>query len=69
MRILQEIADAEAAGRSRRQIFTTIWQWAHEAAGRPPPALRDAHFGAPVPHLSEPWYCCAEPTSQQLDLV
>lgn len=68
-RILQEIADAEAAGRSRRQIFTAIWQWAHEAAGRPPPALRDAHFGAPVPHLSEPWYCCAEPTSQQLDLV
>ena len=20
----------------------------------------------PIPHLSEPWYCCAEPTAQQL---
>jgi hypothetical protein len=22
-----------------------------------------------VPHLSEPWFCCAEPTTSQLDLL
>jgi radical SAM superfamily enzyme YgiQ (UPF0313 family) len=68
-RILDGIAAAERAGWSRRTIFTAVWQWAHEAAGSVAPSLRDAHFGAPVPHLSEPWYCCAEPTSQQLEVV
>lgn len=68
-RILQGIADAEAAGRSRREIFTAVWQRAHAAIGRPAPALGDAHFGASVPRLSEPWYCCAEPTSRQLEVV
>ena len=38
---------------------------AHEAAGRAAPALA-AELGAPIPRLSEPWYCCAEPTEQQL---
>jgi hypothetical protein len=66
-RTLRGIADAEQAGWSRREIFAAVWQWAHEAAGRPAPSVGDAHFGAPVPRLSEPWYCCAEPTSQQLD--
>jgi hypothetical protein len=23
-------------------------------------------LGAPIPHHSEAWYCCAEPTKQQL---
>jgi hypothetical protein len=23
-------------------------------------------LGSPIPRLSEPWYCCAEPTEQQL---
>jgi radical SAM superfamily enzyme YgiQ (UPF0313 family) len=68
-RTLQGIADAERARRSRREIFAAVWQWAHEAADRPAPTLGDEHFGAPVPRLSEPWYCCAEPTSQQLEVV
>ena len=66
-RILHGIAEAEQRGRSRRDIFGDIWQEAHEAAGRAAPSLADARFGAPVPRLSEPWYCCAEPTSQQLE--
>ena len=50
----------------RAELFTRIWRIAHEAAGQEAPPL-PAHFaGEPIPHLSEPWYCCAEPTDEQL---
>ncbi len=39
---------------------------AHEAPGKTAPPLDHLNLGSPVPHLSEPWYCCAEPTDQQL---
>ncbi len=66
-RVLHGIAATERTGQSRREIFTAVWRWAHEAAGRSAPPLAETHFGARPPHLSEPWYCCAEPTSQQLE--
>ncbi len=50
----------------RAELFARIWRVAHEAAGRAPPPLPPAFAGDPIPHLSEPWYCCAEPTDQQL---
>ncbi len=59
------VAEGEGAGLARREIFARIWQRAHGAAGRDAPAL-PADLGEAVPHLSEPWYCCAEPTDQQL---
>jgi hypothetical protein len=31
-----------------------------------PDTLHGADPGQPVPRLSEPWYCCAEPTTAQL---
>ncbi len=31
----------------------------------PVPTL-SADLGSAIPRLSEPWYCCAEPTDQQL---
>jgi hypothetical protein len=46
-------------------VFAAIWRIAHEASQRPVPTLPD-EFGSAIPHLSEPWYCCAEPTEQQL---
>ena len=49
----------------RREVFATIWRMAHEAAARTAPNLA-ANLGSPIPRLSEPWYCCAEPTEQQL---
>lgn len=59
------VAQAEVQGLQRREVFMRIWELAHRASGRTAPALpRD--LGAPIPRLSEPWYCCAEPTSQQL---
>jgi len=60
------ITRAEAAGKPRTEIFRGIWRLAWEQAGQPAPALETAHAGAPVPRLSENWYCCAEPTCEQL---
>jgi radical SAM superfamily enzyme YgiQ (UPF0313 family) len=60
------VAQAETHGLSRREIFARIWQLAHEALGVDTPVLADTGMGTPIPRLSEPWYCCAEPTHQQL---
>ncbi len=65
-RALQDcVARGEQKGIARRDGFAAIWRMAHEAAGRTAPALA-GHLGAPIPHLSEAWYCCAEPTDRQL---
>ena len=59
------VARCEGQHLSRREVFAAVWRLAHEAAGRPVPELA-VMPGAPIPRLSEPWYCCAEPTDQQL---
>jgi radical SAM superfamily enzyme YgiQ (UPF0313 family) len=59
------VARCEQQAVARREVFAAIWRMAHEAAARPEPNLA-ANLGAPIPRLSEPWYCCAEPTDQQL---
>jgi radical SAM superfamily enzyme YgiQ (UPF0313 family) len=52
----------------RHTLFDQIWEVAHAAARlMPPPRVdRGRVEPAPIPHLSEPWYCCAEPTTHQL---
>lgn len=59
------VAQCERDGLSRCEVFGAVWRVAHEAAGRAAPALPE-DIGSPIPRLSEPWYCCAEPTEQQL---
>jgi hypothetical protein len=59
-------AQSEQQGWARGEIFERIWRRAHTALGLAPPPLTRADFGEPIAHLSEPWYCCAEPTDQQL---
>ncbi|MFZ1910478.1 MAG: CUAEP/CCAEP-tail radical SAM protein [Burkholderiales bacterium] len=51
---------------ARREVFAAVWHAAHDAAERSAPSLPSS-LGDPIPHLSEPWYCCAEPTEQQLN--
>ena len=58
-------ADADAKKQSRSEAFARIWEAAHLAAGVAAPALK-LGLGRAVPFLSEPWYCCAEPTKAQL---
>jgi radical SAM superfamily enzyme YgiQ (UPF0313 family) len=52
----------------RHEAFAEVWRIAHESAQRPARSIGHA-AGEPVPRLSEPWYCCAEPTDQQLQAV
>jgi hypothetical protein len=63
------VSQAEAEAQSRPQIFAGIWKLAHEQAGLPVPPLDLLHAGEPVPRLSENWYCCAEPTCEQLTSI
>ncbi|MSO65235.1 MAG: radical SAM protein [Alphaproteobacteria bacterium] len=56
--------EGEESGASRRDIFAAIWRAAHAAGPTVlPPTLATAR--APGPRMSEPWFCCAEPTSLQ----
>ena len=53
----------------RHELFEEISALAHRRAEIPAPPPRRVVGRAPVPHLSEPWYCCAEPNPEQLTLV
>ncbi|HEX4647002.1 MAG TPA: CUAEP/CCAEP-tail radical SAM protein, partial [Verrucomicrobiae bacterium] len=58
-------AEADRKKESRVVAFSRIWKAAHAAAGIAAPELRVREERS-VPFLSEPWYCCAEPTRDQL---
>ncbi len=54
----------QAAGKPREQLFREVWTLAHAYLDRPAPPVSMADC-APSAELSEPWYCCAEPTDEQ----
>ena len=64
--IMTWVMAAEKAGLPRAGVFAGIWERTHAALGEAVPPLDPAQFGAAIPHHSEPWYCCAEPTETQL---
>jgi hypothetical protein len=64
--VMAAIETADQGQLSRRETFESIWRLAFAAAGRAAPLLGGVDLGAPIPALSENWYCCAEPTEQQL---
>jgi radical SAM superfamily enzyme YgiQ (UPF0313 family) len=55
-------------GAPRGEMFSTLAALARERASLPPRASAPRR-GAAVPTVTEPWYCCAEPTPQQLGAV
>jgi hypothetical protein len=64
---VQEIAAAADREKlSRTTTFERIWAAGHRAAGIASPVLAHTENARAVPFLSEPWYCCAEPTADQL---
>jgi radical SAM superfamily enzyme YgiQ (UPF0313 family) len=69
-RLQQDIQDwvarAERDGLPRPEIFAGVWERAHQAAGISAPPLDATGCGKAIPRLSENWYCCAEPTREQL---
>jgi radical SAM superfamily enzyme YgiQ (UPF0313 family) len=58
---------AENNGLSRLEIFNGIRRIALKAAGRDEADFTEEQCGEAVPVHSESWYCCAEPTEQQLE--
>jgi hypothetical protein len=65
-RVQAYVMQAEATGASRQAIFRQVWRLAWEADGSPVPALEPQAGSRVIPRLSENWYCCAEPTCEQL---
>lgn len=62
------VTSGQAADLDRRAIFRQVWEATSAAHGsrQAPPSSSSVPARAAVPHLSEPWYCCAEPTEEQL---
>jgi hypothetical protein len=60
---------AEERELDRQAIFQGIRELAHQASGLETPPLPAGCTGNPVPRLSENWYCCAEPTCEQLTSI
>ena len=63
------MALVSASGQApRAAVFQAIVAAARDAAGLPPLEATIAP-GRAVPMVTEPWYCCAEPTPQQLGAI
>jgi radical SAM superfamily enzyme YgiQ (UPF0313 family) len=56
--VFQLVSRRQEQNRTRAEIFGEIWEL---VVHTPAPALRAQ---PPIPHLDEPWYCCAEPAPQ-----
>ena len=63
------VAREETQSLGRAEVFAEIWRMAHVALGRIAAAPAIGRANRAIPRLSEPWYCCAEPTSQQLAAI
>jgi radical SAM superfamily enzyme YgiQ (UPF0313 family) len=51
---------------SRREVFGYLWNLVND---RPVPDNADAVPHAAIPYMDEPWFCCAEPTEEQVARV
>lgn len=58
-----------AGEKPRDRLFKEIWNLAHDLAGIAAPVLPNFRRKAGPAQLSEPWYCCAEPTENQFRLL
>ncbi len=66
------ITRSEVQSIDRRQIFNAIWQLSNQSKVEGNPSIPDLNSPLPraaIPHLSEAWYCCAEPNEDQLARV
>lgn len=60
-----QVEAGEAQGLSRVDIFAGLWRLTHEALGIAAAPITPEAEGPDIPQMSEPWYCCAEPTELQ----
>jgi radical SAM superfamily enzyme YgiQ (UPF0313 family) len=66
--VQRAVEDGDNTGESRQATFARVWALAQAASGvnRPLPKFLPP---VAVPHMSEPWYCCAEPTDLQRNAI
>jgi radical SAM superfamily enzyme YgiQ (UPF0313 family) len=65
--IMALVEDHQTRDAARSETFQGLWRLANSAAGRIAPPLNIGTADTiQIPQMSEPWYCCAEPTSAQL---
>jgi radical SAM superfamily enzyme YgiQ (UPF0313 family) len=60
-----EVEAGEAQGLNRFEIFAQLWRLTHAALGLAAAPISLDAAGPEIPQMSEPWYCCAEPTELQ----
>ena len=64
--------ESSKLGLDRDQVFKKVQGLVLEARGESamvPRAMRPLVGRCTIPYFTEPWYCCAEPTSEQLAVV
>jgi len=64
--VMSWVESADRDGLERLAIFNGIRERAHAALGETCSPIGTEVLGTMVPAHSESWYCCAEPTGQQL---
>ena len=66
-KVYEAIQHGVREGANRRAIFEQVWVLAHNACEQSAPAIPPERAdSSTVPAMSEPWYCCAEPTDEQI---
>src|SRR5262249_11369613 len=56
------VGAAATGGESRRAVFESVLAMTESQTGRAPRSLAEPPAATtPVPHMTEAWYCCAEP--------
>lgn len=67
--VMATIKETQRDNASRRETFARVWELSskacHGMATALPAGLERTAPSSPAPSLSEPWYCCAEPTDEQ----
>lgn len=69
--VREAVRRAQLNEESRESVFGMVWSLAQSANGAylkaylKPDDLMNSTRGRQIPCLSEPWYCCAEPTEEQ----
>lgn len=66
LEIMKVVEMAELQSLDRQQTFLKIWAVTHDALKLNAPNL-PTKSPKQVPHLSEAWYCCAEPTNEHIN--
>jgi radical SAM superfamily enzyme YgiQ (UPF0313 family) len=68
--VQQVVQSGENTNRARSALFEDIWMLSHAMTKKTAPPLMNARCcDISVPHMTEQWYCCAEPTENQLNRI